>query len=224
MSYGQNQPAGLVPVNTNTSAIYNGQNRQYYIKSGYGFNIFRGDVVYAGDDGYIHSLAELTSPTWQTATILGVFNGCSYAQPVSQNPTDYASPARPYWPAGTVVTNNPFGATASIIDDPSVIYTIQTNVAGAAWTNQFQTAAVGFTLDVSGNPQGNTNSGQSSMFLDGNTFNTGGTPTLLNLKVIGFDPTQGNPIPLPNAGVEPYVNLLVMIQNHFYATRPAGVA
>lgn len=222
MSYGQNQPAGLVPVNTTTSAIYNSQNREYWIKSGYPFSIFRGDLVYVSNDGFIHALAELVNvATWGIRPMLGVFNGCSYAQPVSQNPTDFASPARPYWPAGTIVTNSAFGAPASLIDDPAVVYTIQTNSVGLSWAQQEQVGAVGFPAGF----QGNTTNGQSAMFLDGSTVPTDGTGAYAqngNLKVIGFDPTVGNPIPLPGGGKSPFVNAYVIIQNHLNLQRAPG--
>src|SRR5882672_8611735 len=105
MSYGQNQPAGLVVWNNIASAAYNGQMQIGYIPSGYANNIFRGDLVYLDGDGFIHNLSDLQVRAYPTAQSIGVFNGCSYVQPTANNPIDPASPGRPYWPAGTTTAN-----------------------------------------------------------------------------------------------------------------------
>src|SRR6478609_10070227 len=101
MSYGYNSPAGLQVVNETISGVYNGQTRPYYIKNNYAYNIFRGDLVFLGADGYIHSLAEYNGigAAYNQSPSLGVFNGCSYEQSTAINPTDPANPGRPYWPA-----------------------------------------------------------------------------------------------------------------------------
>lgn len=221
MSYGQNQPAGLVSANTITSAIFNGQNRQYYIQSGYANNIFKGDLVYLGADGFIHNLSELLIATYPSSPAIGVFNGCSYVQPTANNPIDPASPGRPYWPAGTVTSNN-VPAQCFISDDPNLVFTIQSDVGGLNWNDQGATVSVGYAL-VAGsltNPTGNFITGQSSMVLNSASV---GTAANLNLRIIGFDQNPSNPIPLPGAGPSPYVNALVLIQNHQFAVRPVGL-
>lgn len=221
MSYGQNQPAGLVSQNTVVSAIYNGQNSSYYIQSGYPNNIFRGDLVYQGDDGFIHNLSDLEVGNYPTAQAVGVFNGCSYVQPSASNPSDPANPGRPYWPAGTVTLGGK-PAPCDIIDDPWVVFSIQTDPAGIPWNAQGATASVGYTY-VAGsttNPTGNTLTGQSSMVLVGGSV---GDAADLNLRIKAFDPNPNNPIPLPAGGPAPYVNALVLIQNHSFVTRPVGI-
>lgn len=222
MSYGQNQPAGLVSANTITSAIFNGQNRQYYIQSGYANNIFRGDLVYLGGDGFIHNLSELLIAGYPTAPAIGVFNGCSYVQPTANNPTDPASPGRPYWPAGTV-TSNGVPAQCFIADDPNLVFTIQSDVGGLPWNAQGATVSVGYNYfnGSTTNPTGNFITGQSSMILASGTI--GPTAADLNLRIIGFDQNPSNPIPIPNGGSSAYVNALVLIQNHQFATRPVGI-
>ena len=99
MSYGQNQPWGLVAVKTTTGAPWNGQTSPYLIKSGYVNNIFKGDLVYLADDGYIHNLSDLQVANYPTAQAIGVFNGCSFVTSTATNPIDPASPGRPYWPS-----------------------------------------------------------------------------------------------------------------------------
>src|SRR4029077_20879322 len=146
MSYGQNQPAGLVATKTITSAIYNGQTSPfpYKIQSGYPKNIFNGDLVFLGADGFIHNLADLFVAGYPTAQAVGVFNGCSYAQPTANNPTDPANPGRPYWPAGTITANGLY-ADCYIIDDPNIVYSIQADANGLAWNAQGATVSVGYT-------------------------------------------------------------------------------
>lgn len=228
MAYGQNQPFGLKALNSSISGIYNGQTTRYYIQSGYAWNIFVGDLVYLGTDGFIHNLFELGAVPLQTAQSLGVFNGCSYTQPFATNPIDPASPGRAFWPQGTVTKD---GAPAScyIIDDPNVRYTIQSDQGGLAWSAVGKTAYVSYTPAAVGNgPDGNTITGQSKMVLN----STIGTNAAYNLRIVGLDdnpsqtlptPPSINPIIAAGAAV-PYLNAVVLIQNHSFASRPAGAA
>lgn len=222
MSYGQNQPAGLVAVNSINSAIYNGQTRKYFIQSGYANNIFKGDLVYLGDDGFIHNLSDKLAAGYPTFQALGVFNGCSYVQPTATNPIDPASPGRPFWPAGTVTSNGAY-AECYIIDDPNVVYTVQVDSGGLPWNAQGACASVGYTYVGASttNPTGNTLTGQSSLVLNSGTVESGSTNR--NLRIIGFDPDPTNPIPIPGQGPSPYVNALVIIQNASYIQRAAGI-
>ncbi|HXB11082.1 MAG TPA: hypothetical protein VNZ45_03770, partial [Bacteroidia bacterium] len=159
-----------------------------------------------------------------TAPAIGVFNGCSYEQPSAQNPTDPANPGRPFWPQGTVIYGNyPYGALAYIIDDPNIVYSIQVNVAGIPWNAVGSTASVAFPT-TGGFVNGNVNTGQSLMVLDGNTV--GADLQDANLRIIGFDQNPNNNIPLPGppAGpAAPFVNALVLIQNHQYLQRGPGI-
>src|SRR3982750_1485506 len=139
MSYGQNQPWGLMAVKTTNGSTWNGQTSQYLIQSGYAFNIFKGDLVFLGNDGYIHNLGELGNNALQTRQAIGVFNGCSFQTSVATNPIDPASPGRSYWPAATTTFNN-IDATCDIIDDPSVIYNIQSDASGVPFNAQGSTA------------------------------------------------------------------------------------
>lgn len=223
MSYGQNQPGGLQVWNNLNSSGYNGAmfGPGFYIQSGYANNIFQGDLVYKGTDGYLHNLSDLGVGTYPTATSIGVFNGCAYVQPTANNPIDPASPGRPYWPAGTQTLNDA-PAKAMVLIDPNIIYTVQVDDGGLAWTAQSDaTASVGYTY-VAGsltNPTGNTLTGQSSLVLNSGSI---GTAANLNLRIIGFDPNINNPIPLPGGPPRPFVNVLVVIQNHSYIVRPVG--
>jgi hypothetical protein len=215
MSYGQNQPWGLQAIKTTNGSTWNGQTSSYLIQSGYAFNIFKGDLVFIGNDGYIHNLGELGNTTLQTRQSLGVFNGCSFQTSVATNPIDPASPGRSYWPAGTVTFNN-IDATCDIIDDPSVIFNIQSDSLGVPFNAQGATAAVTYSFVTGTNPSGNTNTGASNVVLNTGTIGNNN----FNLKILRFVPVSGN-LPVGNGTNRvPYNNVEVIIQNHTFATRP----
>lgn len=215
MSYGQNKPWGLVAVKTTNGSTWNGQTSQYLIQSGYAYNIFKGDLVFLGNDGYIHNLGELGNANLKTRQAIGVFNGCSFQTSVATNPIDPASPGRSYWPAGTTTFNN-IDATCDIIDDPNVIFNIQSDSAGVPFSAQGSTASVTYTFITGTNPAGNTNTGASSVVL--NTGDIGNNN--YNLKILRFVPVSGN-IPVGNGTNRvPYNNVEVVIQNHTLASRP----
>jgi len=220
MSYGQNQPWGLVAVKTTTGAPWNGQTSPYLIKSGYANNIFKGDLVYLGGDGYIHNLSDLQVANYVTAPAIGVFNGCSFVTNTSTNPIDPASPGRPYWPAGTVTLNGQ-DATCDIIDDPTVIFNIQSDVGGIPFNAQGATASVAYTYFAGSttNPTGNFNTGQSSLVLNSGSIATAAN---LNVRILRFVPVSGN-VPLAGGAAIPYNNVEVLIQNHQFVTRPVGL-
>jgi hypothetical protein len=213
MSYGQNLPWGMQAVRSLTSASYNSQGNQYIISPNATNSIFRGDLVRIDADGYVTSIYDVGGGFTTTASV-GVFNGCSYVTPTANNPIDPASPGRPFWPVGTVLAPNT-QATAFVLDDPNIIYNIQTNSAnGLTQTNIGQVAAVSFQT-ANNLVIGNTNTGVSLMSLDQATAAVG-NPTL-NLKILRLIP---NPDGSTNIG---YNNAEVIIQNHFYCSRPGGV-
>lgn len=215
MSYGHNQPWGLMAVKTITGATWSGKTSTYLIQSGYPNNIFKGDLVYLAGDGYIHNLSDLQAANWGDAQSIGVFNGCSYRTTTAINPIDPASPGRSYWPAGTRTLNN-MDVTCDIIDDPSVIYNIQADAVGVPFNAQGATASVVYTLEAGSltNPTGNYNTGTSSLMLSGTTIGAGAA---LNLRILRFVDTPGN-VP----GI-PYNNVEVLIQNHSFAQRAVGL-
>jgi len=219
MSYGQNKASGLEAIKTITGAPWNGQQNPYPIQSGYANNIFVGDLVYLGGDGYLHNLSDLGVGAYVTAQALGVFNGCSFVGSPA-NSIDFASPGGQYWPAGTV-TSNSQDATGFVIDDPSVVFNIQTNGAGLAFNAVGGTASVSYTY-VAGsttNPTGDFNNGTSSLVLNSSSIGTGAT---LNLRVLRFVPVPGN-VPLAGGPAIPFNKLEMLLQHHSFATRPAGL-
>jgi len=217
MSYGQNQPWGLMAIKTVNGGTWNGQTNQYLIQSGYANNIFKGDAVYIGNDGYIHNVSDVGAGAVAAHQILGVFNGCSFQTSVATNPIDPASPGRSYWPAGTI-TFNGIDATCDIIDDPNVIFNIQSDAAGVPFNAQGSTAALIYTYIAPSltNPSGNTNTGVSNVVLNTGTIGANN----YNVKILRFVPVSGN-VPVGNgASRVPYNNVEVIIQNHTFASRP----
>lgn len=218
MAYGVNLPWGLQAIKTINGGTWNGQTSQYLIKSGYAFNIGKGDPVYLGVDGYIHTLGDLNDANKITTPILGVFNGCSFQTSIATNPIDPASPARSYWPGGTV-TSNLIDATCDIIDDPNVIYNIQADEAGVSFIGQGRTFDLGFSY-TGPNPDINPNTGSSTVFIKGGTIGIANT----NVKVLRFVPVAGN-VPVGNGNETiAFNNVEAVIQNHTLAARPAPQA
>lgn len=218
MSYGQNSPWGLQAIKTTTGTTWNGQTSPYEIQSGYLNNIFNGDLVYL-QDGFIRNLSDLGADAYVTAQAIGVFNGCSFRTPTAVNSIDPASPGRPFWPAGTTTLGG-VPATCDIIDDPSVIFNIQVNISGANRAAPGKTASVAYVHLSATNPNGNFQTGISSMTLNGATIAAGGATK--NLKILRFVPVDGN-IPPIGGGSVAYTNVEVMIQNHSFVTRPVGL-
>ena len=71
-----NKPYGLLPVNLIGGQVFAGSTRLMSIASGYGSDIFFGDVVKRASNGTI----EKDTGT-STATPVGIFMGCTYTNP-----------------------------------------------------------------------------------------------------------------------------------------------
>lgn len=200
MTYGTNAPQGFEPVRKLDGSAWTGATNSYPIASGYGTAIYSGDPVTVLNDGTI-GIGVAGS------AILGIFQGVKYtdAQGNRQN--------SPYWPA-SATTQGAVAATAEIIDDPNVVYTIQeTNGSGAAGT---PLAAEDVNLNINfAIGTGTAATGQSGASINNTTENTTAT---LNCKILGLDPTPGNRI-------GSFANWLVSINNHIFkgGTGTAGV-
>jgi len=217
MSYGQNQPQGLQATKTLNSATYNGATSPYLIPSGYAQYIYQGDlVVFDYTTGYITALIpDPAASTLSTYARIGVFAGCSYQTTTATNPIDPASPGRPFWPAGTV-TLGAMPAIAMIIDDPMVVYNIQTNsTPGLTQANMGSTYEVTWPTLPTVAPfliPGNQSTGQSSMALL--QTNPGGASATQSLRARNLVAIPGN---VSGLG---YNNAEVIIQFHLYCSRP----
>tara|TARA_R110000744_G_scaffold134098_3_gene242955 strand:+ start:654 stop:1238 length:585 start_codon:yes stop_codon:yes gene_type:complete len=103
-------PYGLKAVNHVGGTPYAGSTRLLPIASGYASNLFNGQVVQIATGGTV----ELVTTFGEG--VVGVFVGCTYTDPSTQQLTFNNK-----WPTGTVAAD----AKAYIVDDPDVIYMAQ---------------------------------------------------------------------------------------------------
>ena len=152
---------GLKPVNLIGGRVYAGSTRQIKIASGFGTNIFNGDVVKLVAGGTVEKDTGTTA-----LTPVGVFVGCKFTDPNSEQMT-----FKNHWPASTVASD----AFAYVVDDPDVLFLIQADGA-VAQTELGSNFAV-----VQGS--GSTGTGVSGVSLDASTSATTNT---LPMRLIDF--------------------------------------
>jgi len=155
-------PYGLRAVNLVGGQPYAGSTRQLKIASGYASNLYNGQVVMVGTDGYIQLMPSIGSAAdpFDAGTV-GVFVGCSYTDPNTKQKL-FAQ----YWPTGTVASD----AVAYVIDDPDVVFQGQADgsVAQTGLGGNVPLAAVQSTST------GSTVTGNSNTALDATYANTSG--------------------------------------------------
>ena len=101
-------PMGAEPIGTlSASGSFTGKVRHLKIASNYGTAIFYGDFVKTVAAGTIEKDTGTTS-----LTPTGVFMGCSYTDPTTNQPT-YSQ----FYPASTVASD----IKAYVLDDPNVL-------------------------------------------------------------------------------------------------------
>ena len=156
-------PYGLKPVKRADGMPYAGATSQYLIDpAGEATNLFYGQVVIIGADGYITLAtgtgADLTSNSISGTTgvgAIGVFVGCEYVN--AQGQVIHAQ----YYPSGYAA---PTGTSikAYVVDDPNVLFQAQLDGTGAQTiigTNTFFAAAQSTST-------GSTATGNSTSALD----------------------------------------------------------
>ena len=149
---------GLRPVRKlDGSPFINAQNR-YRIASGYATAIFQGDLVKPVTGGGIERAVAATSDK-----VVGVFNGVFYTDPTTQKPT-----FKNYYPGGVAASD----IIANVIDDPSVVFSIDSDGAFAV-ADIFKNFAIT-------NVTGNTLTGISEVQLDYSV--SGLTEVFLSIK------------------------------------------
>lgn len=160
-------PYGLKPVKRADGMPYAGATSQYLIDpAGEATNLFYGQVVIIGADGYI-ALATGTGADLTTNSIsgtsgvgaYGVFVGCEYT-----NSSGQVVQAQ-YYPSGTA---NGGTIKAYVVDDPNVLFQAQLDGAGAQTvigTNTFFAAAQTTST-------GSTKTGNSTSALDATVVTT----------------------------------------------------
>ena len=168
-------PYGLRPVNRTDGMPYAGATSQFLIDpAGEATNLFYGQVVIIGADGYI-ALSTATGADLTTNNLggdsmgaWGVFVGCSYVN--AQGQQIYAQ----YYPSGTA---NGGAITAYVITDPSV--TFQAQLDGVA--DQSDLGANTFFAAVQSTSTGSTRTGNSTSALESATQTAAAA-----FKIIGF--------------------------------------
>ena len=150
-------PYGLRPVKRADGQPYAGATSQYLIDpAGEATNIFYGQVVIIGADGYI-AISTATGADITTNNLggngvgaIGVFVGCEYTNDMGQ--TVHSQ----YYPSGAL------NAKALVVDDPNVLFQAQLDGTGAQTiigTNTFFAA-------VQSTSTGSTATGNSTSALD----------------------------------------------------------
>jgi hypothetical protein len=159
-------PYGLKPVKLASGTSYAGATSEYLIDpAGEGTNLFYGQVVHIGADGYI-ALSTATGadgttnalPTGTTLTgSLGVFVGCEYIN--AQGQVIHSQ----YYPSGTTGV-----VKAYVVDDPNVLF--QAQMDGAI--DQSDIGANTFFAAVQSTSTGSTQTGNSTSAMESTTVTT----------------------------------------------------
>jgi hypothetical protein len=151
-------PYGLRPVKRADGQPYAGATTEFLIDpAGEATNIFNGQVVIIGADGYIAlatgSGADLTTNSISGTTgvgAIGVFVGCEYEN--DQGQTVHSQ----YYPSGKL------NAKAHVVTDPNVLFQAQLDGAGAQTVIGSNT----FFAAVQSTSTGSTDTGNSTSALD----------------------------------------------------------
>lgn len=166
-------PYGLEPINLVGGQVFAGQTRQIPIASGSSTDIFYGDVVALDTSG---NLVKVTT-TDAASNAVGVFLGCSYTNPATQQPLFYQC------------YNGPVTASdikAFVQDDPDQLYKVAV-VSATTTIGGVTRAAVGQNAALVQNA-GSTTTGDSKVAV----LATTGTATTLPLRVIDVVPETVN--------------------------------
>ena len=191
----QDAAFGMRPLKMVGGAPFHGGQSRYRIAANYGTNIFQGDMVAQVTGGGIEVHAD-----GGTVPIVGVFNGCQYTDPTSGEQV-FSN----YYPAST----NASDIIAFIIDDPMVIFEIQANAA-------MPVADLLGNFDIVYTTAGSTTTGISGAELN---VSDGGTGTTLSLKAIDISEDPEN-----SDVASANTNVRVVIQNHIFGVKGAGLA
>ena len=166
-------PYGLQPINLVGGQVYAGQVRQIPIASGSSTDIFYGDIVALDTNGQLVKVTTTDSAT----NAVGVFLGCSYTNPATQQPLFYQC------------YNGPVTASdikAFVQDDPDQLYKVAV-VSATTTISGVTRAAVGQNAALVQNT-GSTTTGDSKVAV----LATTGTATTLPLRIIDVVPETTN--------------------------------
>lgn len=172
-------PYGLKPVKRVDGMPYSGATEAFLIDpAGEATNIFNGQVVIIGADGYI-AISTATGADATTNNLggngvgaIGVFVGCEYIN--AQGQLIHSQ----YYPSGTTGV-----VTAYVVTDPNVVFQGQLDGSGAQTvlgTNTFFAA-------VQSTSTGSTRTGNSTSALESTVVTTAAA-----FRIVGFASTPGD--------------------------------
>jgi hypothetical protein len=164
-------PYGLKPVNLIGGQVFAGSTRELPITYGYATNIFYGDFVTLVRG----NLERISVTTGVVGTLMGVFLGCSYTNPLTGQKT-----FSQYWPASTLAGD----AVAIVCDDPDTVFKA-VMVSGTTVVTSGARAMIGQNLAAVNNT-GSTATGNSAnaVLADTSLALTAALP----IRVIGLVP------------------------------------
>ena len=191
----QDAAFGMRPLKMIGGAPFHGGQSRYRIAANHGTNIFQGDLVKQVTGGHIER-----HDAGDTVPIVGVFNGVQYTDPTTKE-QKFSN----FYPAST----NASDIIALVIDDPNVIYEIQCNAA-------FPVADLFGNFDIVYTSSGSTVTGISGAELN---VSDGATTATLSLKAIDISQDPEN-----NDVSSDATNVYVVIQNHIFGQKSAGLA
>ena len=191
----QDAAFGMRPLKMIGGAPFHGGQSRYRIAANYGTAIFQGDMVAQVTGGGVEVHAD-----GGTVPIVGVFNGCRFTDPTTGKET-FSN----FYPAST----NASDIEAFIIDDPNVVFEIQCNAA-------FPVADLFGNFDIVYTSSGSTVTGISGAELN---VSDGATTATLSLKAIDISQDPEN-----NDVSSDATNVYVVIQNHIFGQKSAGLA
>ena len=172
---------GLKPVSLAGGRVFSGSTRLIPIASGYGYNMFDGDVVTAsGGSLVVTTLGAATSPV---AGTIGVFVGAQYVNSMSQT-------VRAQFYAANTITNTLYGPNSLqgyVVDDPYAVFQSAVLTQGTSSVSNTPGATIGYvnpsfigsTMYLvtngsnGGSASGNTTTGDSAMGLTGGVITSG---------------------------------------------------
>ena len=165
------KPYGLKPVNLIGGQVYAGSTRLIAIASGEGTSIFFGDAVKLSG-GYI-----TRDPADSAMTPVGVFMGCTYTDPNSNQKV-----FKQYFPAGTVAAD----IKAYVVDDYDALFKVAV-VSGTTVISGVTQAAVGLNAALVDNT-GSTITGDSAVAISVTTATNGALP----VRIVDIVPDTAN--------------------------------
>jgi len=166
------KPYGLKPINLIGGQVYAGSTRLMAIASGEGTSIFFGDAVKLSG-GYI-----TRDPADTAMTPVGVFMGCTYTDPNSNQKV-----FKQYFPAGTVAAD----IKAYVVDDYDALFKVAV-VSGTTVVSGVTQTSVGFNAALQDNT-GSTITGDSQVAL---LVSSVATTNTLPVRIVDVVPDTRN--------------------------------